>query len=68
MKDLDPIALFRLAVLGPLASRERFEHGELKRSIQRLAAQSYFTPQEKHVRLSEKTIAARCAGTGASPN
>ena len=58
MKDLDPIALFRLAVLGPLASRERFEHGELKRSIQRLAAQSYFTPQEKHVRFSEKTIAA----------
>ncbi len=58
MKDLDPIALFRLAVLGPLASRERFEHGELKGLIQSLAAQSYFTPQEKHVRFSEKTLAA----------
>ncbi len=31
MKAIHPLALFRLSVLGPLASRERFEHGELKR-------------------------------------
>ena len=28
---LHPIALFRLAVLGPLASRENLQHGELEK-------------------------------------
>ncbi len=28
MKAVDPVALFRLSVLGPLVSRERLEHGE----------------------------------------
>ena len=33
MNDLHPVALFRLAVLGPLVSREHLEHGELKRLL-----------------------------------
>ena len=38
MKPVHPIALFRLSVLGPLASRERFERGELTRITQELWA------------------------------
>ena len=30
MKNVDPKALFRLSVLGPLVSRERLERGELQ--------------------------------------
>ena len=37
MKDLHPMALFRLSVLGPLVSRERLDRGELKRLIRELA-------------------------------
>jgi putative transposase len=33
MKKIHPVALFRLSVLGPLASRERLDHGELKRLL-----------------------------------
>jgi transposase InsO family protein len=56
MSAVHPIALFRLSVLGPLASREQFEHGELKRLLTELAAQTYFTPGERRVRLTQKTI------------
>ena len=30
MKAVDPVALFRLSVLGPLASRDRLERGEIR--------------------------------------
>ena len=33
MKDIDPKALFRLSVLGPLVSRERLERGQLQQLI-----------------------------------
>ena len=33
MNEIDPKALFRLSVLGPLASRERLERGELQQII-----------------------------------
>jgi putative transposase len=56
MNALHPVALFRLTVLGPLASRERFEHGELKRILAELAAQTYLTPGKRQVRLTEKSI------------
>jgi len=37
MKQIDPTALFRLSVLGPLVSRERLERGELQRILHELA-------------------------------
>lgn len=56
MKEVHPMALFRLSVLGPLASREYLAHGELKNIIQQLAATPYQIPGSKRVFLSEKTI------------
>jgi len=57
MKKIHPLALFRLSVLGPLASRDRLEQGELKRILSELAAKSYAIPDSKRVYISEKTIA-----------
>lgn len=37
---ISSVALFRLSVIGPLASRDKFEHGELKRIIRELASKS----------------------------
>ncbi len=56
MKPVHPTALFRLAVLGPLASRERFAHGELAEMIRELAQKNYHIPNSQHVRISKKTI------------
>lgn len=56
MKQIHPHALFRLSVLGPLASRDRLEQGDLKALLRELAAQSYAIPDSKRVFLSEKTI------------
>ena len=58
MKDLHPIALFRLSVLGPLISRPRLERGELKQLIQELASRDYDIPGTDRCRLGEKTIEA----------
>lgn len=57
MQTIHPTALFRLSVLGPLASRERLEHGELTRIIRQLAQNHYDIPDSKRTGLSEKTIA-----------
>lgn len=56
MKQIHPHALFRLSVLGPLASRDRLEKGELKATLRKFAANSYAIPDTKRVFLSEKTI------------
>jgi len=56
MHVIHPIALFRLSVLGPLASREQFERGDLTRIISELARHRYDIPLSKRVYLSEKTI------------
>jgi len=56
MKGIHPVALFRLSVLGPLASRDSFERGELKRLFRMLSEQSYDVPNSKRTHLSEKTI------------
>lgn len=56
MKQIDPRALFRLTVLGPLVSRERLERGELQQIIRTLAQQTYTIPQSRRTFLSEKTI------------
>ncbi|RLA04794.1 MAG: integrase [Gammaproteobacteria bacterium] len=58
MKDLHPIALFRLSVLGPLISRSRLERGELKPLIQELASRDYDIPGTDRCRIGEKTIEA----------
>ena len=56
MTQLHPIALFRLSVLGPLASREHLPRGELKRQLQELASRAYAIPGSQRVHVSEKTI------------
>ena len=50
------IALFRLTVLGPLASRDRLSHGELKTVLRELSNQTYSIPYSNRCRLSDKTI------------
>jgi len=58
MKDIDPKALFRLSVLGPLVSREHLSRGELQRIVRHLAEQHYAIPGSGRVRIAEKTIEA----------
>ncbi len=58
MKEIDPKALFRLSVLGPLVSRERLERGELQHIIGELAQRQYQIPGSRRTYLSEKTIEA----------
>ena len=53
---IHPKALFRLSVLGPLASREQLPRGELKRLLSELASQPYAIPGSRRCYLSEKTI------------
>ena len=58
MNAVDPQALFRLSVLGPLVSRERLERGELKRLVAELAEREYAIPNSERHRLGAKTIEA----------
>lgn len=55
---IDPVALFRLSVLGPLVSREHLDRGELKRRIAELAALDYAIPGSSRCRIGQKTIEA----------
>ncbi len=56
MKPLHPDALFRLSVLGPLASRTQLERGELRRILRELATKPYAIPGSRNTYLDEKTI------------
>ena len=58
MKEVDPKALFRLSVLGPLISRERLARGELQQLIRELSAREYAIPGTRRRHLGEKTIEA----------
>ena len=58
MKEIDPKALFRLSVLGPLVSRERLARGELQHLIRELAQREYAIPGSRRHLLGEKTIEA----------
>jgi len=58
MNDIHPMALFRYSVLGPLISRADLPRGELKKTLQELAARHYDIPGSHNSRLSEKTIEA----------
>lgn len=56
-KPIHPTALFRLTVLGPLASRGEIKRGDATHIIRRLAAESYNIPGSRQTHLSEETIA-----------
>lgn len=58
MKEVDPKALFRLSVLGPLISRERLARGELQQMIRELSTREYVIPGTRRRHLGEKTIQA----------
>ena len=58
MSAIDPLALFRLSVLGPLVSRERLERGEFKQLVTELAQREYAVPNSRRHRLGAKTIEA----------
>ena len=58
MKDIDPLALFRLSVLGPLVSRERLARGELQQLIGELSEREYAIPHSKRRHVGAKTIQA----------
>jgi transposase InsO family protein len=58
MNNIHPMALFRYSVLGPLVSRVELHRGELKATLQELAACHYDIPGSRNSRLSEKTIEA----------
>jgi putative transposase len=58
MNDIDPKALFRLSVLGPLVSRERLARGELQQIVRALAQQEYAIPDSRRRHISEKTLQA----------
>jgi putative transposase len=55
-KPIHPLALFRLSVLGPLASRDHLERGELKKIIQELASKTHCIPGSKRTHLSPQVI------------
>ncbi len=57
MKPIHPVALFRLAVLGPLASRT-LSRGELQQTLRILAQKDYEIPGSTRTRLGAKTIEA----------
>jgi putative transposase len=56
MKEINPVALFRLSVLGPLVSRERLERGEQQQIIRELAQRDYAIPNSCRQRIGEKTL------------
>ncbi len=58
MKTVDPVALFRLSVLGPLVSRDSLQRGELQRIIRELAGREYAIPGSRRRWIGEKTIEA----------
>lgn len=55
-EPIDAMALFRLTVLGPLASRDTLVAGELSKLLQELAGRSYQLPNGQSKRFSAKTI------------
>jgi putative transposase len=55
-KPLHPLALFRLMVLGPLASRGDLKRGEVKAVIREIASKAHNIPGSRRVHLSEQTI------------
>jgi len=55
MNAVDPVALFRLSVLGPLISRS-LQPGELQHTLLNLAQREYAIPGSRRTQLGQKTI------------
>jgi putative transposase len=55
-QPIPSLALFRLSVLGPLASRCELKRGEIKALVRELADKTYHIPDSRRVHLSEETI------------
>jgi putative transposase len=55
-KPIHPTALFRLMVLGPLASRTDVKRGEIKAIVRELASKPYDIPNSHRAYLSIDTI------------
>lgn len=56
MKAPDPVALFRLSVLGPIISRPQLSRGELKTTLRDLALKEYDIPGSRRRHIAEKTL------------
>ncbi|HLB58296.1 MAG TPA: helix-turn-helix domain-containing protein, partial [Gammaproteobacteria bacterium] len=56
MKTISQKALSRLAVIGPLASRDRLNKGELKTLIHDIASKTHHLAGSKRVHVNEATI------------
>jgi transposase len=56
MKEPDPIALFRLALLGPPVSRTKLTRGELQATLQELASKEYAIPGSQRRQVAAKTL------------
>src|SRR5207244_11518931 len=56
MKEVDPVALFRLSVLGPLVSRTQLARGELQATLRELAQREYDIPGSRRRQVAEKTL------------
>lgn len=56
MKELDPMALFRLSVLGPLISRPKLTRGELQAHLQELSQKPYAIPGSRRQYLAMRTL------------
>ncbi len=56
MKEPDPVALFRLSVLGPLISRPQLSRGELQALLRELASREYEIPGSRRRTIAEKTL------------
>lgn len=58
MNEVNPVALFRLSVLGPIISRERLARGELQQLLRELSTREYAIPGTRRRHIGEKTIQA----------
>jgi len=56
MQEVNPIALFRISVLGPLVCRDQLERGELINTINELASYRYNIPNSKKSHICAHTI------------
>jgi putative transposase len=56
VKELDPVALFRLSVLGPLISRQSLAPGELQAILRQLSQKTYSIPGSNRQYVALKTL------------
>ena len=56
MKEVNPVALFRLALLGPVVSRTQLARGELQATLRELASKEYDIPGSRRRQVAEKTL------------